>query len=221
MSTGNLNLDILLGKIKENTVYGRIPSGETLNAIRKQFPAVTEKEAQEIYALIYGIQTAPRESAKLVATAPPSFSVRTQSTKNTVEKLLSGAESSILITGYSLSEYFDEMIETIIQKSRQGVLVKFFVNDIESQPRFEKLLRNKGRYMEIYNYKKKKDQMAALHAKVISTDKKYTLITSANLSYHGQLGNIELGTLVDSPAFAKQVEDVFTQLLFSKVFVEV
>ena len=40
--------------------------------------------------------------------------------------------------------------------------------------------------------------MAALHAKVISVDEQQTLITSANLSYHGQEGNIELGTLVDS-----------------------
>ena len=30
--------------------------------------------------------------------------------------------------------------------------------------------------------------MAALHAKVISVDKKDNLITSANLSYHGQEG---------------------------------
>ena len=63
--------------------------------------------------------------------------------------------------------------------------------------------------------------MSALHAKVISTDKTYTLITSANLSYHGQEGNIELGTLVESPDFAKQAENIFTQLLFSKAFIEV
>ena len=210
-----------MGKIKENTACGTAPSDDTLIAIREQFPSITAKEAQAIYALIYDVQTAPKESAKLVVTAPPSFSVKTQSTKNTVEKLLSEAESSILITGYSLSEYFDEMIDRIIQKSQQGVLVKFFVNDIDSQPRFEKICRYKGRYLKIYNYKQKNDQMSALHAKVISTDRKLTLITSANLSYHGQLGNIELGTIVKSSAFAKQVEDVFTQLLFSKVFIEV
>lgn len=221
MSTGNLNLDILLGKIKENTVCGTNPSDDTLIAIREQFPSITAKEAQAIYSLVYDVQTAPKESAKLVVTAPPSFLLKTQSTKNTVEKLLSEAENSILITGYSLSEYFDEMIDRIIQKSQQGVLVKFFVNDIDSQPRFEKIYRYKGRYLKIYNYKQKNDQMSALHAKVISADRKYTLITSANLSYHGQLGNIELGALVESPAFAKQIEGVFTHLLFSKVFIEV
>ena len=63
--------------------------------------------------------------------------------------------------------------------------------------------------------------MSALHAKVISVDQQKTLITSANLSYHGQEGNIELGTLIESERTAKQVEDLFTKLLFKKIFVEV
>ena len=63
--------------------------------------------------------------------------------------------------------------------------------------------------------------MAALHAKVISVDQKKTLITSANLSYHGQQGNIELGMLAESRKIAKQLDDVFTKLIFEKVFTEV
>lgn len=63
--------------------------------------------------------------------------------------------------------------------------------------------------------------MAALHAKVISVDQEQTLITSANLSYHGQQGNIEIGTLIESKRIAKQVEDVFKKMVFSKVFNEV
>ena len=49
----------------------------------------------------------------------------------------------------------------------------------------------------------------------------HTLITSANLSYHGQEGNIELGTLVDSKEIAKQVDDIFTHLVFTKVVKEI
>lgn len=216
-----MNLDILLSKIRENMASGAFPSAESLSDIKKRFPSVTEREAKDIYALLYEEHSAPKERASLVLTAPPSFSVKTKSTKNTVEKMLSDATSSILITGYSLSEYFEDMIDMIIQKSQSGVFVKFFVNNIDSQPRFDKLIRYKGRYLKIYNYKQPEDPMSALHAKVISTDKRFTLITSANLSYHGQLGNIELGTLIESPALAKQVEDIFTKLLFSKVFFEV
>lgn len=99
--------------------------------------------------------------------------------------------------------------------------MKFFVNDIDRQLGFDKILRYKGRFLKIYNYHQEDDKMAALHAKVISIDQQETLITSANLSYHGQQGNIELGTLIESKQVAKQIDDVFTKLIFSKVFSEV
>lgn len=128
---------------------------------------------------------------------------------------------NILITGYSLSDYFADLVDCIIEKSQKGVLVKFYVNHIEDQGSFEKLCRYKGRFLKIYNYPKQEDSMAALHAKVISIDIKETLITSANLSYHGQEGNIELGTRIISKSIAQQVDDVFTKLLFNKIFIEV
>ncbi len=127
----------------------------------------------------------------------------------------------VKVGGYSLSSYFSELVDTIIQKSQRGVFVKFFVNDIDKQQEFEKVLRYKGRFLKVYNYRQDDDKMAALHAKVISVDQKQTLITSANLSYHGQQGNIEIGTLVESKQIAKQIEDIFTKLLFSKLFEEV
>lgn len=222
MSTGNLNLDILLGKIKNISTYEDEPSAEVIAAIKKQFSSLNDEDALNIYALLCVAQASgSKEKTRLVLTAPPSFSVKVQSTKNTVEKMLADAKSSITITGYSLSEHFDDMIDLIIQKSQSGVFVRFFVNDIDGQPRFDKLRSYKGRFLKIYNYKNSGDYMSALHAKVISVDKKLTLITSANLSYHGQQGNIELGTLIESAAIARQVEDVFTQLLFSKVFSEI
>lgn len=197
-------------------------SEDVLSAIKRQFPTASDREAEDIYLIVSAAcQSTTQVKASLVLTAPPSFRVRTQSTKNTVEKMIDDAKQSILITGYSMSEYFDDTVEKIIKKSQEGVLIKFFVNDIESQPRFEKICRYKGRYLHIYNYKKSDDSMSALHAKVISTDKRFSLISSANLSYHGQIGNIELGTLIESYSLAKQLEEVFTELLFEKVFVEV
>ena len=160
------------------------------------------------------------ERATRVATTPPSFSIKAKSTMNTVRDLLEHADKSILITGYSLSEYFSDMIDCIIRKSRTGVFVKFFVNQIDSQSSFDKLCMYKGKFLKIYNFPPSEDKMAALHAKVISVDQQKTLITSANLSYHGQEGNIELGTLIESTRTAKQVEDLFTRLVFNKVFLK-
>ena len=101
--------------------------------------------------------------------------------------------------GGKISDYFGDMIDCLIRKSQSRLFLKFYVNHIENQASFDKLCRYKGRFFKTYNYPKQDGKMSALHVKVISVDQKETLITSANLSYHGQEGNIELGTHIISP----------------------
>jgi len=220
MSTGNVKLDLLLHSILD---LGGNSTDEAGRLIRARYPSLSEKESGEIAQLLQSAQGQKKEErVALVATAPASFSLRAMPTKITVENMIRNASASILITGYSLSEYFSDLVDEIVLKSQRGVFVKFFVNDIERQTGLDKILRYKGRFLKVYNYPKQSDdKMAALHAKVISTDKREALITSANLSYHGQEGNLELGTHIESPAIAQQIDDVFTQLIFKKVFVEV
>lgn len=196
---------------------------EAARLIRKRYPALSDAEAEEIATLVSAAPHSKKDDrVALIATVPPTFSIRAKSTKITVDSMVRGASGSILITGYSLSDYFTDLVDEIIQKSQRGVFVKFFVNDIEHQTGFDRVLRYKGRFLKVYNYPKQQDdKMAALHAKVISVDKRETLITSANLSYHGQEGNLELGTYIESASIAQQIDDVFTQLIFRKVFVEV
>lgn len=214
----SVNPDILFNTIKEDQENGTSKASEML---KQAFPGVGD--SCDDLASLFGQALIQDDSDKisLVVTAPPSFSINARTTMNVVRSMIEEANSSILITGYSLSSYFADLVDIIIQKSQSGVFVKFFVNDIDSQENFEKLLRYKGRFLKIYNYKKQEDSMAALHAKVISVDQKKTLITSANLSYHGQQGNIELGMLAESKKIAKQLDDVFTKLIFEKKFTEV
>ena len=160
------------------------------------------------------------DKVSLVVTVPPLFSINTRTTMNVVRTMLEEANSSIIITGYSMSSYFADLVDVIIQKSQRGIFVKFFVNDINGQDSFDKLLRYKGRFLKIYNYKNSEDAMAALHTKMISVDQNNTLITSANLSYHGQQGNIELGMLAESKMIARQLDDMFTKLIFAKIFTD-
>lgn len=222
MSTGNINLDILLDELKNSIAAGGDISADSIRAIKKRFPSVSDQEAHDIYTLVSGaLDSSAKDKASIVLTAPPAFSFKAKTTKNTVSDMLEDSQKSILITGYSLSEYFSDMVDLIIAKSQKGVFTKFFVNNIESQGSFDKLCRYKGRFLKIYNYPQTQDAMAALHAKVISVDGEQTLITSANLSYHGQQRNIELGAVIESKTIAKQVEDIFTQLIFKKVFVEI
>ncbi len=212
-----MNLDILLDQILTDAMAG---TNEAIREIQKRYPSLSEQEATEIFSMISSAAERNDDGAELIITAPPSFALKAKPTKVVVNSMLSNAKSSILITGYSLSDYFSDLVDCVIRKSQEGVLVKFFVNDIESQNSFDRLSRYKGRFLKIYNYPKQEDKMSALHAKVISVDQQDILITSANLSYHGQEGNIELGAKIRSKDLAGQVEDVFTRLVFQRTFVE-
>lgn len=219
MSGGNINKEILL-----NTVRGDVANctSKAIPIIKRGFPELSDNECVQISRLLAdALYDRESGNVSLVVTAPPSFAINARTTINVIQSMIDRAERNILITGYSLSSYFSDFVDIIIQKSQCGVFVKFFVNDLDRQPEFEKVLRYKGKFLKVYNYHQEEDKMAALHAKVISVDQEQTLITSANLSYHGQQGNIEIGTLIESKRIAKQVEDVFKKMVFSKVFNEV
>lgn len=219
MSGGDLKREILLNTIRADAANGTDDAPEVL---RKQYPGLSESECREITETIQtALNAVSSDKVSLVVTAPPSFRIDAKPTMTVVRSMLEGAGRNILITGYSLSSYFSELTDTIIDKSQRGVFVKFFINNIEKQPNADKLLLYKGRFLQIYDYNNEEDKMAALHAKVISVDMKQTLITSANLSYHGQQGNIELGALIESEHTAKQLDNVMTQLIFKKIFKQV
>lgn len=219
MSGGNLNREILLNTIKEDVVNG---TSNAVPMLKRSCPELSEARCEDIIeSIIDAMNMSDADKISLVVTAPPSFAINAGTTMNAVRSMINEAKRNILITGYSVSSYFSELVDTIVLKSQRGVFVKFFINDIDRQPDFDKILRHKGHFLKVYNYHQEDDKMAALHAKVISVDQRQTLITSANLSYHGQQGNIELGVLIESKRIAKQIDDVFTKLIFSKVFSEV
>lgn len=219
MPNGNLNKEIFLNTVKSDVANG---TANAVPMLKRSCPELSNAHCKDIIeSIVNAMNMSETYKVSLVVTAPSSFSINARTTINVVQSMINRAERNILITGYTLSSYFSELIDTIVLKSQRGVFVKFFVNDIDNQPRFNKILLYKGQFLKIYNYHPKDDKLAALHAKVISVDQQQTLITSANLSYHGQQGNIEIGALIESKQIAKQIDDVFTKLIFSKVFSEV
>lgn len=50
-----------------------------------------------------------------------------------------------------------------------------------------------------------------------ASDVKKSLVSSANLSYHGMQGNIEMGFLIESHDKAKQIEEVMKEMVRMKV----
>lgn len=226
MWDSSIRVDYIAGLIKdavENYLVNEDDSSFT-NAIielKKSFSDCSEKEIMDILNICVQLYSAKQaEHIELVLTAPDSFRVKALRTKETLRKLIENAEKSLTITGYAVSEYFSDVLDGIIQKSQQGVYVRLYINDMEKQKSsLERLLAYRSRFLQIYEYQKQEeDKMAALHAKIIVSDAKRSLVSSANLSYHGMQGNIEMGFLIESLDKAKQIEEVLKEMVRMKVF---
>ena len=188
--------------------------------MKKYFKNCTQEELMDILALCISMYNQGRkESTELVLTSPDSFRVRARKTNEVFYSLLRNAEKSIVITGYSISDYVNEMIDLIIKKSQQGIYVVLYIDDVEKHKLiFQRILSYQSKFLKVYEYQKNKDdRMAALHAKILVVDKKISLISSANLSYHGMSGNIEMGLLLSSEEKAKKIEEILKEFIRMKV----
>ena len=228
MSFGSLNDFIILNTFLDEVKMisaGRLPEEtflRTIKLINQEFPTLDENDSLRVLNLLMQMYNQNNEEKiELVLTAPPSFNLRAKRTEDVVDELLQSARVSITMTGYSVSEHIKDFLDVIINKSQKGVFVKIFINKVDEQNAIEKLIAHKGRFLKIYNYSNETDKMAALHAKVISIDNERTLVSSANLSYHGMSANIEMGCVIQSKKIANKINEVFKNLIFGKVFTEI
>lgn len=229
MWNSSVKIDYIAGLIEEaieNYSVNEVDASLTkvIVELKNQFPNCSDEEIADIINLCMQLYEAKRtERADLVLTAPDSFRVKALRTKETLQKLIEDTEKSLIITGYSVSDYFADMLDMIIRKSQQGVYVRLYVNDMEKQKAvLERLMAYKSRFIQVYEYQKQEDdKMAALHAKMIVSDVQKSLVSSANLSYHGMQGNVEMGFLIDSQEKAKQIEEVMKEMVRMKVFCKI
>lgn len=225
----DINIDLIVETVIDDLEKclkrPNIPEFErSMQELRRHFPNIDEKELTDIIGLIctaYFRNTG--DKCELVITAPSSFRLRAKRTEDVVGQLIMQACRSITITGYSISDYFDGMLDSMIQKSTTGVYVNLYINDVEKhEEQLQRVKSYRGQYLRLYEYNKaESDRMAALHAKMIVVDGASSLVSSANLSYHGMQGNIEMGILITSADKAGTIEELLKQLRRMKVFLSV
>ena len=199
--------------VKEPSIFN---PDHALSALRERFPSLSDDELVDLLDVIIHIYNSKNsDRVSLVATLPSNYNIQALPTISVISELVESAQEIIMITGYSISDYAEELLQRIIDKSKSGVMVKLFVNkfDPNESQIINKLDIFKGRYLEIYRYEEKEDDMAALHAKTLMVDDKEALITSANLSFHGLEKNIELGCLVESDSYSKKLHNLFSELI--------
>ena len=80
MSTGNINLDLLLNSICNSLSVDDklIPSAldNVAASIQNRYPTLSDSEAKEIGQMLYAaLKNKAGDTIRLVATTPPSFSI--------------------------------------------------------------------------------------------------------------------------------------------------
>ena len=194
-----------------------------LSDIKRTFQNISEEDAWQIIGLCVSLHRRQNdEKAELAITAPPSFRFKARKINDVVEEMLKNVSKSITLTGYAVSDYFSEMLDTIILQSQKGVYVRLYLNDYEKQKKqLTRLMDLRSKFLRVYDYQKQTDDaMAALHAKTIVVDEREVIVSSANLSYHGMEGNIEMGIRLESRDKAQQIEEVLNEMIRMKLFVE-
>ena len=212
---------ILSEAMSQYKLLGNIDSfDKVLMELKKQYPECSEAHIVDILASLVSVYSLKKsEKSELVVTAPESFKVKASKTKDVVADMITSAQKSIVMTGYSISDYFKDLLDIIIAKSQSGVYIRVYVNDIEKQKQaLERLLAYQSKHLQLFEYiKSEEDKMAALHAKMLIVDSSEMLISSANLSYHGMSGNVEIGLRVHSTEKARELENIFKELVRMKV----
>ena len=196
--------------------------GTVITNLKKEFPSLSEQEIWQIIGLCVNVYSGKEaEKAELAITAPISFKLKARKINEVITNMIQDSQKSITLTGYSVSDYCSEMIDLIISKSQQGIYVRLYLNDYEKhKTNLKRLMDLRTKHLRVFDYQKQDDEMAALHAKTIVVDEKELLVSSANLSYHGMQGNVEMGIRLVSEDKAKQVESLLKEMVGMKVFKE-
>ena len=227
MWDSNIRLDLISSEIiqaieafcvrNDSKVFGTV-----ITNLKKEFPSLSEQEIWQIIGLCVNVYSGKEaEKAELAITAPISFKLKARKINEVITNMIQDSKKSITLTGYSVSDYFSEMIDLIISKSQQGIYVRLYLNDYEKhKTNLKRLMDLRTKHLRVFDYQKQDDEMAALHAKTIVVDEKELLVSSANLSYHGMKGNVEMGIRLVSEDKAKQVESLLKEMVGMKVFKE-
>jgi len=221
MRNRTLATDVLADEIANTCLSPNYEARDVSCLIKANISDLTDEQALKVASLVESLLAKREENyVEIVATAPVAFKLRNRKTRPVIEELIAKAKSSITLTGYAISENFSDLLTLIEEKSRQGIMVKIFLNDYEGTKKLFSSFNYKGRrFLKVYDYVGGgKDKMAALHAKTIVVDDETVLISSANLSYHGLDRNVEIGALIKSKEKARQVTEILSELIRQKIF---
>jgi len=156
-----------------------------------------------------GTGIAPSDTVEIACTAPTRFGVPLRTTYATALEMVEEAQNEILIVGYVFTEGAKPLLERVARASRdRRVRVTVIGNRMEEHlPALRSAWLSDCAAPRVFScHGNPRDEMSALHAKLLVCDGTTALITSANFSHHGLHENIEIGVKISSSSVARLVE---------------
>jgi hypothetical protein len=177
-----------------------------------RFPDVTIRHMQTALmtlAFVRDTAAVQKDSVEIACTAPTRLGVPLRTTYATAVEMVEEARDELLVVGYVFTEGAKSLLERIAAAGRdRRVRVTVIGNRMEDYlPALRSAWPPDCPAPRVFSCQgNPRDEMSALHAKVLVCDGSTALITSANFSHHGLHENIEIGVKVISPSVARLVE---------------
>ncbi|MCY7737666.1 phospholipase D-like domain-containing protein [Bacillus safensis] len=159
--------------------------------------------------LITPVWTGPVHQSQLIPTQ----------TLPAVKELIDTANQEVFIVGYSFSFSYDELkqlLKSLEDAAQRKCRITLIVNNEERNFQALKSNWNEDSFhlLNIYSWLENNSTgYSSLHSKLIITDQKKMLLTSANFSYHGFVKNIETGVIIEQHEVVKTFWQQFRSLL--------
>jgi phosphatidylserine/phosphatidylglycerophosphate/cardiolipin synthase-like enzyme len=158
--------------------------------------------------------------AELVATLPPDTPGIARPTERVIREMIERASNEIILLGYELTD--QETMRLLSEAAAKGVSVNMICDrERGSAKRLFDAWPANTQLPRIFHDKERSDgaPYASMHAKCLLVDGRELLVTSANFTFHGLHGNIEIGVRL-SGAPATEARKIFSHLIESGVVIE-
>ncbi len=156
----------------------------------------------------YQVASTQNPEVSLVWTGPALASIRARSTTGVLLELIERARSEVIIVGYAWTDGAAAIFQALVAAQQRRVRVTIAGDQLEQNLNVLRSHWPSGQQLpELYTRPASPlDGKSALHAKLAIADSRRMLVTSANLTYHGLAGNIEIGLVVTGQSVADAVE---------------
>jgi phosphatidylserine/phosphatidylglycerophosphate/cardiolipin synthase-like enzyme len=156
-------------------------------------------------------------NAELVATLPPETPGIARPTEQVVREMIDGATTEVILLGYELTD--QKLIGLLAAAAGRGSSVIMICDRGRgAAQRVRESWPSRTSAPRILHDRERGGgaPYASMHAKCLLIDGRDLLVTSANFTFHGLRGNIEIGVRLDG-APAAEARKIFSYLVESRV----